>query len=57
MYNKNYSEKLFFNKHEYFPEEIAANYDKSGVGAISILTEQYFFKGHLDHLSLNRLVQ
>ena len=37
---------------DYFPENIAVNYEKSGVGAISILTETYFFKGHLDHLSL-----
>ena len=37
---------------DYFPENIALNYEKSGVGAISILTETYFFKGHLEHLSL-----
>ena len=37
---------------EYFPEIIAADYEKSGVGAISILTENTFFQGDLDHLSL-----
>ena len=37
---------------DYFPEIIAADYEKSGVGAISILTETNFFHGSLDHLSL-----
>ena len=37
---------------EYCPENIALNYEKSGVGAISILTEEFFFHGSLDHLSL-----
>jgi len=37
---------------DYFPEIIAADYEKSGVGAISILTETTFFHGNLDHLSL-----
>ena len=37
---------------DYFPEIIAADYEKSGVGAISILTENTFFQGDLDHLSL-----
>jgi len=37
---------------DYFPEIIAADYEKSGVGAISILTETNFFYGNLDHLSL-----
>ena len=37
---------------DYIPEDIAMKYEKSGVGAISILTEQNFFKGHIDHLSL-----
>ena len=37
---------------DYFPEIIAADYEKSGVGAISILTETAFFHGNLDHLSL-----
>ncbi len=36
----------------YFPELIASNYEKSGVGAISILTESNFFSGNIDHLSL-----
>ena len=35
---------------EYIPEEIAVQYEKSGAGAISILTESFFFKGHIDHL-------
>ena len=37
---------------DYFPENIAVNYEKSGAGAVSILTEKNFFKGSLDHLSL-----
>ena len=37
---------------DYFPEDIAIEYEKSGVGAISILTEKNFFYGNLDHLSL-----
>ena len=37
---------------DYAPEEIAIKYEHSGVGAISILTEQHFFKGEIDHLSL-----
>jgi len=37
---------------DYFPENIALNYEQSGVGAISILTETSFFKGHLDHISM-----
>ena len=40
---------------EYKPEEIAINYEKSGAGAISILTESNFFKGSIDHLSLVNL--
>src|SRR5688572_12045109 len=32
------------------PEEIAAMYEKGGVAAISILTEEDFFKGSLDDL-------
>ena len=36
---------------EYNPEEIAIQYEKSGAGAISILTESFFFKGSIDHLS------
>ena len=37
---------------DYFPENIAIKYEQSGVDAISILTEQNFFKGNLDHLSI-----
>ena len=37
---------------DYFPESIACQYEKSGAGAISILTEKNFFKGNLDHMSL-----
>ena len=37
---------------EYIPEDIATEYEKSGAGAISILTENNFFEGRLDHLSL-----
>jgi len=41
----------------YHPEDIAIQYEKSGAGAISILTESSFFKGSIDHLSLiNRKV-
>ena len=36
----------------YLPEEIAIQYEKSGAGAISILTEKSFFNGNIDHLSL-----
>ena len=36
----------------YFPEIIAVDYEKSGIGAISVLTETSFFHGNLDHLSL-----
>ncbi len=39
-------------KEEYFPELIAQEYEKSGVGAISILTEKNYFSGNIDHLSL-----
>ena len=37
---------------DYFPESIAVDYEKAGVGAISILTETFFFNGSLEHLSL-----
>ena len=37
---------------DYFPENIAVNYEQSGVGAISILTETSFFKGNIEHLSV-----
>ena len=41
----------------YFPDNIAIQYEKSGASSISILTESSYFKGHLDHLSLiNRKV-
>ena len=36
----------------YFPEKIASQYEKSGAGAISILTERKFFNGNIDHISL-----
>ena len=37
---------------DYYPENIAIKYEKAGAGAISILTENNFFKGSIDHLSL-----
>jgi len=36
----------------YNPLEIAKLYESSGVGAISILTENKYFQGNIDHLSL-----
>lgn len=39
---------------DYFPENIASQYEKSGAGAISILTESNYFKGNIDHISLVR---
>ena len=36
----------------YIPEDIAIIYEKSGIGAISILTETKYFLGNIDHLSL-----
>ena len=36
----------------YIPENIVIEYEQSGVGAISILTEENFFKGHIDNMSL-----
>ena len=36
----------------YIPEDIAIQYEKSGAGAISILTENSFFKGNIEHLSI-----
>ena len=36
---------------DFIPENIAIQYEQSGAGAISILTETSFFKGHIDHLS------
>ena len=37
---------------EYHPEEIAKTYESAGIGAISILTENNYFNGEIDHLSL-----
>ena len=37
---------------DYQPGSIASEYEKSGAGAISILTEKNFFKGEIDHISL-----
>jgi len=37
---------------QYYPEEIALEYENAGVGAISILTEKTYFNGSIDHLSL-----
>tara|TARA_Y100000590_G_scaffold69673_1_gene76029 strand:+ start:435 stop:1220 length:786 start_codon:yes stop_codon:yes gene_type:complete len=37
---------------DYKPEVIATDYEKGGVGAISILTEKNFFNGNIDHLSI-----
>ena len=37
---------------DYSPENIAVEYEKSGVGAISILTDKKFFFGEIDHLSV-----
>ena len=37
---------------EYTPENIAYQYEKSGAGAISILTESNYFKGDIDHITL-----
>ena len=37
---------------DYNPISIASKYEKSGVGAISILTEQKYFKGNIEHISL-----
>ena len=37
---------------EYNPLELAKIYEKAGIGAISILTENNYFNGKIDHLSL-----
>ena len=37
---------------DYIPEDIAIVYQKSGIGALSILTESKYFLGNIDHLSL-----
>ena len=36
----------------YIPEDIAIQYERSGVGALSILTETKYFLGNTDHISL-----
>ena len=40
----------------YLPQDLAIQYEKSGAGSISILTERFFFKGNLDHLSMVKKV-
>ena len=37
---------------DYSPENIAVEYEKAGIGAISILTDEKFFFGEIDHLSV-----
>ncbi len=37
---------------DYKPEDIAMTYERSGIGALSILTESKYFLGNIDHLSL-----
>ena len=37
---------------DYIPEDLALIYEKSGIGALSILTEKKFFLGDIDHISL-----
>ena len=37
--------------HNYEPIEIAKIYERSGVKALSVLTEKNYFKGEIDHLS------
>ena len=37
---------------DYYPDEIALIYEKSGIGSISILTDNNYFDGHIEHLSL-----
>ena len=37
---------------DYKPEDIAILYERSGIGALSILTESKYFLGNIDHLSL-----
>ena len=37
---------------DYNPINIAITYEKSGIGALSILTESKYFLGNIDHLSL-----
>lgn len=35
---------------EFNPLELARTYQENGAAAISVLTDEHFFKGHLDHL-------
>ena len=37
---------------DYKPEDIAILYERSGIGALSILTESKYFLGNIEHLSL-----
>ena len=37
---------------DYIPEDIAIIYERSGIGALSILTESKYFLGNIDHLPL-----
>ena len=37
---------------EYVPENLALTYERSGIGAISVLTETKFFLGDVEHISL-----
>ena len=36
----------------YIPEDIAIQYERSGIGSLSILTETKYFLGNTDHISL-----
>lgn len=38
-------------KPDYYPFEIARMYQLNGAVAVSVLTEEKFFKGHIDHLT------
>ena len=39
---------------DFDPVSIAQCYEQNGAGAISVLTEEHFFQGHLDYLRLIR---
>lgn len=39
---------------DFDPVAIAQCYEKNGAGAVSVLTEEHFFQGHLDYLRLIR---
>lgn len=41
-------------RHNYNPEEIAMAYEKSGAAALSVLTEDKYFKGDREHLKTAR---